>query len=782
MKYTIKSVDFENNKYEMVIEDSIVKKVKVSLKCNDGYVVINNLIYINNNSVVYFDINAPQLLQFESFCDRKFSIEVTCVEKYQCVIDEVKNKDCLIVENEYTFRNFEGKRPISVLENREIDSALIFNYVNSWYQTYYVEDGKEVIKGNISCLKDLLLKYKYKYIVNKIYDCSLYKIIEAYTDRYQIKCFVLDEDYCLCDTPYFLSHNSVVDNSNIYDVIKSMRENNSIYWIVSDDGIKETLVDNTQVNNIFVKKYKDVFIDCNKTVDFNNKNILLNTNFDNNSFYMNDIVVLIIKQLLKKDNLKDYKFHIAGCGDFKTALLSELDESDRIVLYKNYLSDEFKKRNSFILEFKLREKYYGLDSLYNSAEIPVVFESIEQLDKGNLIGIVVDKNYIDAANKVEAFLINKEYDNNLNGFNQKVWDISEILNILSKSDIKLQRIKAKKNPVLSIVIPAYNIETFLPKCLDSLVYAKNIGDCEIIVVNDGSKDNTLKIAKEYEKNYPSVVRVFDKENGGHGSAVNLGMKVAKGKYFKILDSDDWFVTSNLEKMITKLAKETADLVLTKVRCEYYAQKDFPLQVDYSHLRYDVLYNFEDLLNNVYGLNSAPLFAASCYKTEKLRDANFTITEKKLYADHEFDAFSIKCIDTVIMYDLDIYMYLIGREGQSVSINVWEKKYVDHQNAMFKVSEKLENDKLFDKDKKKFVIEMVVEAMLIHQLDMLKVMNKDEESYPLVDKLRQYPEVFDIIFNDLKNKYNGIYVKFFVKEEHQSLINKAKKVLRNRRKK
>ena len=119
------------------------------------------------------------------------------------------------------------------------------------------------------------------------------------------------------------------------------------------------------------------------------------------------------------------------------------------------------------------------------------------------------------------------------------------MNILSKSDIKLQRIKAKKNPVLSIVIPAYNIETFLPKCLDSLVYAKNIGDCEIIVVNDGSKDNTLKIAKEYEKNFPSVVRVFDKENGGHGSAVNLGMKVAKGKYFKILDSDDWFVTSNL---------------------------------------------------------------------------------------------------------------------------------------------------------------------------------------------------------------------------------------------
>ena len=91
--------------------------------------------------------------------------------------------------------------------------------------------------------------------------------------------------------------------------------------------------------------------------------------------------------------------------------------------------------------------------------------------------------------------------------------------------------------ILSIVVPTYNVEKYLERCIDSLVYdEKVLNDLEILIVNDGSKDNSLQIAKKYEKQYPNTIKVIDKENGGHGSTINAGLKVATGKYFRVIDS------------------------------------------------------------------------------------------------------------------------------------------------------------------------------------------------------------------------------------------------------
>ena len=90
---------------------------------------------------------------------------------------------------------------------------------------------------------------------------------------------------------------------------------------------------------------------------------------------------------------------------------------------------------------------------------------------------------------------------------------------------------------ISFVVPSYNSQEYLAKCLDSLVIGGE--DVEIIIVNDGSKDRTLEIAREYEANYPTIIKVIDKENGGHGSGINAGLKVATGIYYKCVDSDDW---------------------------------------------------------------------------------------------------------------------------------------------------------------------------------------------------------------------------------------------------
>ena len=103
--------------------------------------------------------------------------------------------------------------------------------------------------------------------------------------------------------------------------------------------------------------------------------------------------------------------------------------------------------------------------------------------------------------------------------------------------------------LLTIVVPIYNTEKYLERCVESITPKDVLEDVEILLVNDGSKDNSLQIMKKYAAKYPDTVKVIDKENGGHGSTINAGLKVATGRYFKVLDSDDWFDTANFIKFV-----------------------------------------------------------------------------------------------------------------------------------------------------------------------------------------------------------------------------------------
>lgn len=100
---------------------------------------------------------------------------------------------------------------------------------------------------------------------------------------------------------------------------------------------------------------------------------------------------------------------------------------------------------------------------------------------------------------------------------------------------------------ISFAIPSYNSEDYMSHAIESILPGGE--DVEIIVVNDGSKDGTSEIAHEYKNKYPNIVRVVDKDNGGHGDAVNSGLSHATGKYFKVVDSDDWVDEDSLHKIL-----------------------------------------------------------------------------------------------------------------------------------------------------------------------------------------------------------------------------------------
>ncbi len=115
--------------------------------------------------------------------------------------------------------------------------------------------------------------------------------------------------------------------------------------------------------------------------------------------------------------------------------------------------------------------------------------------------------------------------------------------------------------LLTVAIPAYNISEYIDKIIDSLLSTEKKNCLEILIVNDGSKDNTLELAKEYESKNEEIIRVIDKKNGGHGSTINAAIKIASGKYFKVIDGDDWVDSKQLDLLLEKLEEIEDDMLV-----------------------------------------------------------------------------------------------------------------------------------------------------------------------------------------------------------------------------
>ncbi len=132
--------------------------------------------------------------------------------------------------------------------------------------------------------------------------------------------------------------------------------------------------------------------------------------------------------------------------------------------------------------------------------------------------------------------------------------------------------------LLSIIIPIYKVEQYIDQCLQSILISdKDLREkIEVIAVNDGTPDRSADMAKEYALRYPSIFTVIDKENGGHGSAFNEGLKHVTGKYLKFIDSDDWFDTVALERLMNFLESSDVDLVLNPFNYFLVESKEYKL--------------------------------------------------------------------------------------------------------------------------------------------------------------------------------------------------------------
>ncbi len=224
--------------------------------------------------------------------------------------------------------------------------------------------------------------------------------------------------------------------------------------------------------------------------------------------------------------------------------------------------------------------------------------------------------------------------------------------------------------ILTISIAAYNVEKYIDETLDSLIKSPAIDSLEILVVNDGSKDGTADIVRKYEKEYPTSVRLIDKENGGWGSTINTALSQATGKYFKLLDGDDWFETDNVSAFIDFLDKTDADMVLTQYNKVYEPLKEKEtIKLDLTEYGSAMISDLDSLTMH-----------ALAIKTELVR-GKISITEHCFYTDVEFLIKCACCATNVVYLPLIIYNYRLGIGAQSVSPASFGKNYRQHETVL-----------------------------------------------------------------------------------------------------
>lgn len=220
--------------------------------------------------------------------------------------------------------------------------------------------------------------------------------------------------------------------------------------------------------------------------------------------------------------------------------------------------------------------------------------------------------------------------------------------------------------IVSFIIPSYNVEKYLDKCLTSFLNPEVLDFIEVIVVDDGSKDQTAQIARNYIEQYPNVFRLISKENGGHGSAINVGTAAAEGRYLKVIDADDWVVTENLKVFVDKLADCMADVVLNP-----YHQVDmmtgektvWKMFLD----QYETIYTLEDVVRNWKNFDRCFAFHGICYNREFYQKHRYELPEKIFYEDHEYTTIPCSYAASIYPMDLYLYQYLVGNAEQSVSV-------------------------------------------------------------------------------------------------------------------
>lgn len=289
---------------------------------------------------------------------------------------------------------------------------------------------------------------------------------------------------------------------------------------------------------------------------------------------------------------------------------------------------------------------------------------------------------------------------------------------------------------ISFAIPCYNSEAYMANAVESIL--KGGEDVEIIIVNDGSKDRTSEIAHEFEAKYPTIIKAVDKENGGHGDAVNTGLEHATGKYFKVVDSDDWVNEEALCKILQVLKKfETNNEEIDMLISNYVYEKEgmeHKKVIEYRNvLPQDMIFSWNDIRR--FHLGQYILMHSVIYRTEFLKLIQLRLPKHTFYVDNIYVYYPLPHVRKMYYLDVDFYRYYIGREDQSVNEKVMIGR-VDQQIFVTKSMIDMYTMKnITNKKLRQYMINYLAIMMTVSSI--LLIRSKKEENLEKKKELWQY---------------------------------------------
>ena len=299
--------------------------------------------------------------------------------------------------------------------------------------------------------------------------------------------------------------------------------------------------------------------------------------------------------------------------------------------------------------------------------------------------------------------------------------------------------------LLSIAVPCYNSQDYMAHAIESLLPGGD--DVEILIVNDGSKDRTAEIAEDYARRYPGIVRAIHKENGGHGDAVMTGLKHATGRYFKVVDSDDWLDEAAYPKVLSRLkalaqSGEEIDLLLSN----YIYDKAG------AHHKYVVRYRHALPEDRVFGWQDTHRFRPGqyiqmhsiIYRTGLLRECGLQLPKHTFYVDELYAYVPLTHVEKMMYLDLDVYHYFIGREDQSVQEDIMIRRIDQAIRVNELMVSSVDIMKIPDRHKRHYMLRYLEIITTVCSVMLIKSgtpENREKKRALWANIARQQPEVY-----------------------------------------
>ena len=296
--------------------------------------------------------------------------------------------------------------------------------------------------------------------------------------------------------------------------------------------------------------------------------------------------------------------------------------------------------------------------------------------------------------------------------------------------------------LLSIGIPSYNSEGFMRKCIDSLLVGGE--EVEIIIVNDGSKDGTAVIADEYAAKYPTIVKAVHQENGGHGEAVNAGLRNATGLYYKVVDSDDWVNEEAYLAILKKLAElvksgNMVDMFISNYVYEKEGKKRKKVMQYRTAFPINQIFTWDDV--KFLHVGQYILMHSVIYRTQMLKDCGLELPKHTFYVDNIYVYHPLPYVKKMYYMDVNFYRYYIGREGQSVQ----EKVMIGRIDQQIRVNKILIDDcdvwKIKNKKLRNYMLSYL--EIMIAVSSILAIKSKQPENMVKKKELWQYLKARDV---------------------------------------